>query len=73
MNTECQGGPFLTLNADSDGWYYDLQLRADGWKYGKEIWCNLQGRYTYIIAELGHLLTEQYGTTILTEYTMTLC
>ena len=23
MNTECQGGPFLTLNADSDGWYYD--------------------------------------------------
>ena len=21
------------------------------WKYGKEIWCNLEGRYTHFIAD----------------------
>ena len=25
------------------------------WKYGKEVWCNLEGRYMHIVADLAHL------------------
>ena len=53
----------MTLDADSDGWYYDPRREGLGWTYGKEIWCNLQGRYTYIVADLSHL----------PDYTMRLC
>ena len=45
----------MTLDTSSDGWYDDPQVGARVWTYGKEVWCNLQGRYTYIVAELGHL------------------
>ena len=46
----------MTLDSNSDGWYYDDKLGRKGWTYGKEVWCNLEGRYTHIIADLGHLL-----------------
>ena len=25
------------------------------WNYGKEVWCNLEGRYMHIVADLAHL------------------
>ena len=25
------------------------------WNYGKEVWCNLEGQYTHIVADLTHL------------------
>ena len=27
----------------------------DIWNFGKEVWCNLEGRYMHIIADLSHL------------------
>ena len=29
--------------------YYDI------WNFGKEVWCNLEGRYMHIVADLAHL------------------
>ena len=34
------------------------------WAYGKEVWCNLEGRYVHIVADLKHLTGS---------YTMSLC
>jgi len=34
------------------------------WRYGKEAWCNLEGRYIHIIANLTHLAPP---------YEMTIC
>ena len=25
------------------------------WNFGKEIWCNLEGRYTFIVADMSHI------------------
>ena len=60
----------MTLDTSSDGWYDDPKLGQRVWTYGKEIWCNLQGRYTYIVAEFGHLFEYIYP---LTTYKMRLC
>ena len=54
----------MTLQSSSDGWYYDELASSIAWTYGKEIWCNLEGRYMYIIADLSHLVGS---------YTMSLC
>ena len=54
----------MTLDAGSDGWYYDTRAGAEAWTYGKEIWCNLEGRYMYLIADLSHLTAN---------YEMSLC
>ena len=32
----------------------------DVWKHGKEVWCNLEGRYMHIIADLNHLAGDAY-------------
>ena len=37
------------------------------WTYGKEVWCNLEGRYMHIIADLSHLMTSH------SSYKMNLC
>ena len=34
--------------------YYSTP-RSNLWNYGKEIWCNLEGRYVHIVADLSHL------------------
>ena len=34
------------------------------WRYGKEAWCNLEGRYIHIVANLKHLVAP---------YEMTIC
>ena len=40
----------------SDGWYPDHASMETFWTYGKEVWCNLEGRYMHIVADLSHLL-----------------
>ena len=37
---------------------------SDVWNFGKEIWCNMAGRYMHIVADLNHLSTA---------YTVSLC
>ena len=60
----------MTLDTGSDGWYYDTLTSGDAWTYGKEVWCNLEGRYMHIVADLSHLLMSPYP---FTSYTMSLC
>ena len=31
------------------------------WNYGKEVWCNLEGRYIHIVADLRHLEGQDYN------------
>ena len=42
----------MTYDAGSDGWYYDKYYKAEAWTYGKEAWCNLEGRYMFLVADL---------------------
>ena len=54
-NSKCPGGPFLDVE-DEDNWYY-IYDRFDftdriSWKYGKETWCNTEGKFVHIIANL---------------------
>ena len=53
----------MTIDAGSDGWYYDERTSGDGgtspdyvWTYGIEKWCNLEGQYLHIVADLRHLV-----------------
>ena len=34
--------------------------KTDLWKYGEEVWCNKQGRYTTIVADLIRLADKDY-------------
>ena len=57
-NTKCEGGPFFDVEDDSN-YSFDqnvgnLVLTKKVWNYGKEIWCNLEGRYTHILASQAH-------------------
>ena len=67
-NQLCQGSPFLTTDTGSDGWYFDERsyFHTPGyvWTYGVEAWCNLEGQYLHIVADLSHLTGS---------YTMSLC
>ena len=31
------------------------------WNYGQEAWCNLEGRYIHIVADLNHLVGTGYS------------
>ena len=59
----------MTTDPGSDGWYWD-ERTAGGhtpgyvWTYGIEVWCNLEGQYVHIVADLSHLVPP---------YTMSLC
>ena len=50
----------MTTDPGSDGWYFDE--RTDGripgyvWTYGMEKWCNMEGQYIHIVADLRHLV-----------------
>ena len=54
----------MTTDPGSDGWYYDERAEKDVWTYGIEVWCNLEGQYVHIVADLSHLSGS---------YTMSLC
>ena len=34
---------------------------TDIWNYGKEVWCNLEGRYMHIVSDLSHLAGQGYS------------
>ena len=60
-NAKCPGGPFMQTSNDSN--YAFVSYDDNGtprdnvkvWNYGRENWCNLQGRYTTIVADLSQL------------------
>ena len=43
---------------------YDPYDGENVWNYGVEIWCNLKGRYTHIVADLNHLAASAYEMSI---------
>ena len=54
----CAGGPFMQTddpeNYTTWSYSYDENINKDGnqlWKFGKEIWCNMEGRYTTLVAD----------------------
>ena len=34
---------------------YGITYTQPFWNFGKEVWCNLEGRYMHIVADLSHL------------------
>ena len=53
----------MTTTAKSS-FYYDARTGSQVWKYGVEEWCNMEGRYVFIVADLSHVVTP---------YTMSVC
>ena len=41
----------MSIDPVSGSWYED-ENSVMVWKYGTELWCNMQGRYTHIVADL---------------------
>ena len=56
-NNLCPGGPYLDIN-DTSNWLYEPSTFNwtfnSVWKWGAEIWCNREGRYTHIVGDLSH-------------------
>ena len=52
-------------SANYHTWVYGGSTYENVWNFGKEVWCNLEGRYMHIVADLNHLAGQGY--------TMTLC
>ena len=38
----------------------------DVWNFGKEVWCNLEGQYMHIVADLSHLAGQDYNVELCT-------
>lgn len=60
---------------DVDSYTYDAHTLGKGsqfsqfgpsyvWNYGDEIWCNIEGQYTHLVADLGHLAGQDYAMSI---------
>ena len=45
MNAACSGGPHLVVGDAAN-------YNAFGWTFGKEIWCNLEGQYMHLVADM---------------------
>ena len=54
------------MKTDEASNYSTDNFSKEMWNYGEEIWCNKEGRYLHIVADLSHLSTE-------TRYRMSLC
>ena len=59
LNQKCEGGPFMRTD-DIQSYSYDgfadvYTPEGYVWNYGFEKFCNLEGRYTHIVADLSHL------------------
>ena len=56
------------MKVDDDNNYVTVSYTHGGtdypnekvWKYGREHWCNLKGRYTTIVADLSHYAGSDY-------------
>ena len=64
-NAECAGGPYLVYEDPNSYVQVDYTSGAetgsgDMWKFGAEVWCNNQGRYTTIVADLKRLAGRSY-------------
>ena len=70
-NQKCEGGPFLNIDASNQTTFVVSDASNDTltgpwattgsitWhNYGKEVWCNLKGRYTSIVADLKHMASQ---------------
>ena len=53
-NTACPGGPFLKTD-DSKNYNADSASWDKVWSYGKEMWCDLEGQYVSLVADLSVL------------------
>lgn len=42
-------------SANYHSWTFSGTQYDGIWNYGKEVWCNLEGRYIHIVADLSHL------------------
>ena len=66
-NQKCAGGPFLNVDDPNSFVYHPKAEINDAdpfglglgiiWPNGKEIWCNLEGSYLHIVADLNNLMT----------------
>ena len=63
-NQKCAGGPFMDLDDYEEDYYRDYGLinfkPGYVWNYGREVWCNMQGQYVFIVADLSHLRGDYY-------------
>ena len=57
-NSKCAGGPFMVLddytNSYTDGEYTAESVSGSFWNYGAEVWCNTEGQFVTIHADLSH-------------------
>ena len=74
-NAQCDGGPYLVFG-DPDSYVkvdYTLSPHTvtaqDLWKYGVEVFCNKQGRYTTIVADLNSIVNRNPSA----QYEVSLC
>ena len=77
-NSECAGGPFLRADTQ-ESYVYDGyadendtknafgQDQGTVWPYGDEQWCNLEGQYLHIVADLSQVNDG------ISNYQMSLC
>ena len=48
----------------TSGEYTKHGVSGDFWNYGIEIWCNLEGQYVTMVADLAHLTGQVYEMSI---------
>ena len=48
-------------SANYHSWTYGGSTYSNIWNYGKEVWCNLEGRFIHIVADLSHLEGQGYS------------
>ena len=42
----------MNIDDIENSWWYKPSYNYYVWNYGKESWCNLEGRYIHIVADL---------------------
>ena len=65
-NKACPGGPYQKVDDTSSSYLYDSDKNHYLWNFGKEVWCNLEGQFVTILADLSALANEDW-------YTMSIC
>ena len=48
----------------TSGEYTGMSISGDIWNYGIEIWCNLEGLFVTLVADLSHLSGQNYEMSI---------
>ena len=53
-NSKCPGGPYMTGSAGETNyaWTTDPFKNEQAWSWGIEVWCNMQGRYVHLVADM---------------------